>query len=61
MGSQAERTHSKVETGGPSKVADCGAGQAKLQLASKAAAGGTGHRPCNPGLQRGEIKPQTSD
>ena len=33
MGSQAERTHSKAAAGGPSEVADCGAGRAKLQLA----------------------------
>ena len=49
MGSQAERTRGKAEAGGPSEVADCGAGQAKLQLASKAAAaGGPGGRPRNP-------------
>ena len=47
--------------GGPSEVEDCGAGWAKLQLAGKAAAGGPGDRPPNPELQRGEIKPQTSD
>ena len=33
MGSGAERTHSKAAAGGPSKVADCGMGQARLQLA----------------------------
>ena len=33
MGNQAERTHSKAAAGGPSEVADCGAGLAKLQLA----------------------------
>ena len=33
MGTRAERTHSKAAAGGPSKVADCGTGQAKLQLA----------------------------
>ena len=49
----AESTHSKAAAGGPSKVADCGAGRAKLQLAGEAAAGGPGDRPCNPGLQRG--------
>ena len=64
---------------GPSEVADCGMGQARLQLADPtrwwladpAAShlhidkpGGTEgerSRPSNPGLQRGEIKPQTSD
>ena len=34
-GSQAERTHGKVVAGGPSEMADCGAGWAKLQLAVK--------------------------
>ena len=29
----AERTQGKVAAGGPSEVADCGAGQARLQLA----------------------------
>ena len=49
MGSRAERTHGKVAAGRPSEVVDCGAGQAKLQLASKAAAaGGPGGRPRNP-------------
>ena len=33
MGSGAERTHSKAAAGRPSEVADCGAGQARLQLA----------------------------
>ena len=42
MGSQAERTHSKVVAGGPSQVADCGGGWAKLQLTGEAAAGGPG-------------------
>ena len=40
MGSQVERTPSKAGAGGPSEVADCGVGWAKLQLASEAAAGG---------------------
>ena len=44
-----------------SEVADCGAGQAKLQLAGEAADGGQGDRPSNPELQHGEIKPQTTD
>ena len=61
MGSQAERTRSNAAAGGPSKVADCGVGWAKLQLASEAAAGGPGDRSCNPGLQCGEIKSQTTD
>ena len=47
--------------GGPSQVADCGVGWAKLQLTSKAAAGGLGDRSPNPGLQHREIKPQTTD
>ena len=101
--SRAERTRSKAVAGGPSEVADCGVGWAKLQLAGEAAAGGprevvdcgTGQarlqladparwklaypaaphshidkpggmvgkqsRLRNPGLQLGEIKPQTSD
>ena len=50
-----EKTHGKAAAGGPSEVVDCGAGWAKLQLASEAAAGGPGDRPCNPEFQRGEI------
>ena len=61
MGSRAERTRGKVVTGRPSEVADCGAGWAKLQLASEAAADGLGDRPCNPEFQSREIKPQTTD
>ena len=71
MGSPAERTLSKVTAGGPSKVADCGAGWARLQLADPVAPhshvdklGGTEgeqSRSRNPGLQLREIKPQTSD
>ena len=80
MGSRAERTgSSKAEAGRPSKVADCGTGQARLQLADPTRwwlanpatphsridkPGGTAgdqNRPHNPGLQQGEIKPQTSD
>ena len=57
----AERTHGKVAAGGPSKVVDCGAGQAKLQLPGEAAAGGPGDRLHNPEFQLGEIKPQTTD
>ena len=33
MGSQVERTHRKAAAGGPHEVADCGMGQARLQLA----------------------------
>ena len=58
MGSRAESTRGKAAAGGPSEVADCGAGWAKLQLALEAAAGGPGDRLCNPS---GEIKPQTTD
>ena len=61
MGSRAERTHSKVAAGGPSEVADCEAGWAKLQLAPEAAAGGLGDIPRNPEFQLREIKPQTAD
>ena len=57
-GSRAERTQGKVVAGGLSKVADCGAGWEKLQLAGEAAAGGQGDRPHNPEFQCGEIKPQ---
>ena len=60
-GSQVESTCSKEAAGGPSKMADCGAGWAKLQLASEAAAGGPGDRPLNPEFQLREIKPQTTD
>ena len=56
----ASRLH-KVVAGRPSKLTDCEAGQARLQLAGKAAAGGPGNRPCNPEFQREEIKPQTTD
>ena len=79
MGSQAERTHRKVAAGRPCEVADCGAGQARLQLADPTrwwladpvgphshidrpgGMAGELNRLRNPGLQRGEIKPQTSD
>ena len=61
MGSWVERTRSKAVAGGPSEVADCGAGRAKLQLACEAAAGGWGDRLCNPEFQLGEIKPQTTN
>ena len=61
MGSRAERTRGKAAAGGPSEVADCGTGWAKLQLALEAAAGEPGDRPHDPGLQVGEIKPQTTD
>ena len=61
MGSWVERTHSKVVAGRPSKVADCGAGWAWLQLAGEAAAGGPGDRPHTPVFQHGEIKSQTTD
>ena len=60
-GSWVERTHSKMAAEGPSEVADCGAGWAKLKLASEAEAGGPGDRPHNPEFQHGEIKPQTTD
>ena len=56
-----ERTYGKAAAGGPSKVTDCRAGRAKLQLAGEAAAGGPGDRPRNPQFQCGEIKPQTTD
>ena len=61
MGSWAERTGGKAAAGGPSEVADCGAGWARLQLAGEAAAGGLGNRQSNPEFQCREIKPQTSD
>ena len=48
MAAGAERTPSKAVAGGPSEVADCGAGWAKLQPASKAAAGGPGDRSQKP-------------
>ena len=61
MGSREERTHSKVVAAGPSEVADCGAGGAKLQLTGEATPGGPGDRPLNPKFQLREIKPQTTD
>ena len=70
-GSRAERTLLGVAAGRPSRVADCGMGQAVLQLADPAAPhshtdklGGTQGEQSglhNRGLQLGEIKPQTSD
>ena len=47
--------------GGPTEVADCGMGWAKLQLASEAVAGGPSDRPHNPEFQHREIKPKTTD
>ena len=61
MGSQAERTLDKGAAGGPSEVADCRAGWAKLQLAGEAATGRLGDRPHNPEFQCGEINPQITD
>ena len=79
MAAGAERTHGKAAAGGPREVVDCGAGQARLQLADPTRwwladpaaphshidkPGGTAgeqSRPHNTGLQRREIKPQTSD
>ena len=46
-GSQVERTLSKAAAGRPSKVADCGAGRAKLEVAGEAAAGGPDDRQRN--------------
>ena len=59
--SQADMTHGKAVAGGPSEVTDCGAGWAKLQLASQAAAGGPSDRPHNPEFQHREIKPKTTN
>ena len=55
MVSWVERTHGKVVAHRPSKVADCGAGKAKLQLAGEAAAGGSGDRLHKPEFEPGEI------
>ena len=60
MGRQMERTCIKAAAGGPSEVADCGAGWAKLQLAREAAAGGLGYRPPNSEFQCGGNKAQTT-
>ena len=60
-GSWGGEDRGRAVAGRPREVADCGAGRAKLQLASEAAAGGLGDRPRNPQFQRGEIKPQTTD
>ena len=60
-GSRAERTQAKAAASRPREMADCGEGQARLQLASEAADGGPGDRPCNPEFQRGEIMPQTTE
>ena len=48
-------------SGRPNEVVDGGVGQAKLQLAGEAAAGGPGDRLSNPEFQRGEKQPQTTD
>ena len=61
MVSRAERTRGKVAACGPSVVAVCGVGWAKLQLAGQAAACRPGDRPYNPEFQYGEIKLQTTD
>ena len=61
MGSQAESTRGKAAGGGPSQVADCGAGWAKLQLLGEAAAGRLGHKLHNPEFQYRERKSQTPD
>ena len=47
-GNWVERTHGKVAAVEPSKVADCGAGWAKIQLGNETTAGGPGDRPHNP-------------
>ena len=46
MGIWAERTHShKATTGGPSEVADCGMGQARLQLTDPTGVAGRPYGP----------------
>ena len=69
MGSRAEKTRSKAAAGGPSEVADCGMGQARLQLADPTTphscidklggSAGERSRPHNPEFQHREIKPQS--
>ena len=50
MHSWAERTHGKMVAGRTREVVDCGAGRARLQLVSKAAAGGPSKAvDCRPG------------
>ena len=71
MGSRGREDSRQGGTGGPSKVADCGTGQAGQLLADPVAPhspmdklGGTAGEQnslSNPGLQLGEIKPQTYD
>ena len=61
MGSRGREDARQAVAGVTREVVYCGAEWAKLQLASKAAAGGLGDRPQNPEFQRGEIKPQTTD
>ena len=61
-----ERTRGKAGAGGPSKVADCGVGQADpvaphLHIDKLGGTAGERNRPHNPGLQLREIKHQTSD
>ena len=63
-------TRGKVATAGPSEVVDCGVGQARLQQADPMVPHslidklggmlGEQSRLSNPGLQFGEIKPQTT-
>ena len=52
---------SKTAASGPSEVTDCGVGRARLQLTREATAGGPSNTLHNPGLQCGEIKPQTAE
>ena len=61
MGSWVERTRSKATAGRPREVVDCGAGWAKLQLAVRQQLVDRVTDHATPGLQCGEIKPQTTD
>ena len=60
MGSQVERTHSKVVAGGLGQARQWLVEQAVPHLHADKRGVKTGEqdRPCNPGFQHGEIKPQ---
>ena len=60
MGSRVERTHGKAVAGGPEQARQRLSDQAVPHLHADKLGGTTRERdrPCNPGFQRGEIKPQ---
>ena len=61
MGSWVERTLSKAAAGGPGKAADCGAGGPTFVCGKTRKSTWGAKQTCNPKLQHGEIKPQTTN